>query len=96
MIKLVKHLIGRADKFLIGGEGMGRLDRATKQLRQHLVLVGLGQRLKGLQKIPRRFSHGGLFYARSRFQHVLLPLLERPSFHFECHPAYQIHQEGPA
>jgi hypothetical protein len=63
LIKLLKRLIGRAGKFLIGRKGMGQLGRATKQLCQNLTLLGLGQRLKGLQKMPPRVSHSGLFYA---------------------------------
>jgi len=65
MIKLLKHLIGRADKLLIRGKGIGQFGRATKQLCQNLTLLGFGQRLKGLQKMPRRVSHVELFYAYS-------------------------------
>jgi len=65
MIKLLKHLIGRAGKFLIRGKGMGQFGRATKQLCQNLTLLGFGQRLKGLQEMPRCVSHRELFYARS-------------------------------
>ena len=36
LIKLLKRLIGRAGKFLIGRKGMGQLGRATKQFRELL------------------------------------------------------------
>ncbi len=47
-IKLLENLISRAHEFVIRREGIRQIARATKELRQDLTLVGLGQRLKGL------------------------------------------------
>ncbi len=37
---------------------MGQLSSATKQLRQDLTLIGLGQGFERLQEVARGVSHG--------------------------------------
>jgi len=58
----LKYLIGRLKKLLIGWKSVRQLGRSTKELRQDLTLVGLGQGLEGFQKMPRCVSHSEIFY----------------------------------
>jgi len=60
-IKILKCLIGRLKKLLIGWKSVTQLGCSTKELRQDLTLVGLGQGLEGFQKMPRCVSHGEIF-----------------------------------
>lgn len=66
-IEILKYVIGRVKKLLIGWKSVGQLGCSTKELRQDLTLVGLGQCLEGFQKMPRCVSHSEIFYPyRSR------------------------------
>lgn len=62
-IKLLKCLVSRAQELLVGGEGIGKFGRATKQFLQDLASIGLGQRLKRFQQVPRRVFHMQPLYA---------------------------------
>jgi hypothetical protein len=61
-IEILKYLIGRLKKLLIGWKNVRQLGCSAKELRQDLTLVRLGQGLEGFQKMPRCVSHGGIFY----------------------------------
>jgi hypothetical protein len=57
-IKVLEHLIGCLDEFVIGRKGIRKLGGTAKQCLQDLAPVGLGQRLKGLQEMSGCVSHG--------------------------------------
>jgi len=63
VIKSLEHVASRVQEIIVGRKRVGQFGCATKQLRQDFAPIGLGQRLKGLQQVPRCVSHSREFYA---------------------------------